>query len=135
PLDSCDLSQSKSKYPARNLERGAKIISISSSESKVVVSLPRGNLEAFYPRMLLLDQVNDFITKKDFLSAFEILRKNRINLNYICDYNFELFIQNCRTFLEQFADKVDWVCLFLFELSSSNFCSIVNLEPEAPIEN
>lgn len=114
------IDQIKSRHPGRMMEKGSKLLTI-SSDSKVIVYLPRGNLEAFYPKLLLLDRVNSLIKEKNFLEAFNILRRNRLNLNYVCDYDFEGFLQDSESFIEQLLSKQsDWLCLFLFELSSIN---------------
>lgn len=134
PLVDFDLTNVKTHYPPRELERGAKIVSASCHDAKVVVQLPRGNLESFNPRCLVLNQVNELLNRLEFLKAFEILRKHRINLNYICDYNCQLFIDNCELFLIQ-LHQVDYICLFLFELSSENFYTKLNHLPEMQIIN
>nr|XP_027195377.1 elongator complex protein 1-like isoform X2 [Dermatophagoides pteronyssinus] len=138
PIKDFNPTSLQRNFPGRNLECGSKLLAISESNSRVIVELPRGNLEAFCPRILLLDLVDKHLDSKRFVKAFEILRKNRINLNYICDYNFEMFIENCRQFIEQLDgdNHIDWLCLLLFDLSPSNLYHIMtHHEPEIRIEN
>lgn len=138
PIKDFNPTSLQRNFPGRNLECGSKLLAISESNSRVIVELPRGNLEAFCPRILLLDLVDKHLDSKRFVKAFEILRKNRINLNYICDYNFEMFIENCRQFIEQLDgdNHIDWLCLLLFDLSPTNLYHIMtHHEPEMRIEN
>lgn len=132
PLKNFNAIQLTRSHPPRSLEKGARIIAISGRQAKVVLQMPRGNLEAFHPRALVLDQVENYLSKLEFMKAFEILRRNRINLNYICDYNFALFTQNCELFLRQIGKRhLDWICLFLSELSSENvYCTLKGLSEE-----
>lgn len=127
PLDNFDAFAMNRSHPPRSLEKGARIVAASVSQAKVVLQLPRGNLEAFHPRLLVLYQVERYIRQLEFLRAFEILRKNRINLNFICDFDFALFTQNCDLFLKQIGEKhSDWICLFLTDLSEGNVLSTLN---------
>ncbi|OTF69938.1 elongator complex protein 1-like protein, partial [Euroglyphus maynei] len=137
PIKNFDLARLQRDFPGRSLERGSKLLAISETNSQVIVELPRGNLEAFCPRILLLDLVDKHLDSKRYAEAFEILRKNRINLNYICDYNFEKFMHNCRQFVEQLGDdRIDWLCLLLFDLSPANhYHLLTHHEPETRIEN
>ena len=43
------------------------------------------------------------------------MRKHRLNLNFLCDYDFKSFMSNARLFVEQVAD-VSFINLFLTEL-------------------
>ena len=138
PIKNFDLQRLQRDFPGRNLERESKLLTISEANSRVIVELPRGNLEAFYPRCLLLDLVDKHLDSKRFVEAFEILRKNRINLNYLCDYNFEMFMKNCGEFVEQLGDDdhIDWLCLLMFDLSPANhYHLLTNHKPEIRIEN
>lgn len=131
---SFDLQYFNRTYPPRSLEKGSKILTTSSTQAKVVVQLPRGNLEAFYPKVLLLEQVGHYLDKLEYEMAFEILRRNRIDLNYICDYNYQLFIDNCQKFIEQIAVKhIDWICLFLSDLSAKNSYAILHFQSESAL--
>ena len=52
-------SKISTNVDARNVERGSKIITSASEDGKVILQMPRGNLETIYPRALVLS-----ITKK-----------------------------------------------------------------------
>lgn len=71
----------------RRLERGSKIVTVVPHDSKVVLQMPRGNLETIHPRALVLSMVRRDLDALEFKSAFVTMRKHRINLNLIHDHN------------------------------------------------
>lgn len=119
----------------RKLERGSQLLAVSCNGPKVILELPRGNLEAFCPKTLLLNYVNQFIDEKNFSEAFKILHRNYTNLNYICDYNFDLFINNIHLFIKQLTDNHNSICLFLYELLPGNYYHILNNLNEVKIKH
>lgn len=130
PLKNFDLNKSNKIYAPRNLEKGSEIVCTSSGQAKVVLQLPRGNLEAFHPRLPVLDQVGYYIDNLNYIEAFRMLRRNRLNLNFICDHNMSSFIENCDLFIQQIGqESVDWLCLFLTELCPDNLCSMLTNQP------
>lgn len=52
----------------RLVERGAKIVTI--SDGRVVFQLPRGNFEGIYPKVIMINQVQKYISKKQYRLAF-----------------------------------------------------------------
>ncbi|XP_054159619.1 elongator complex protein 1-like [Oppia nitens] len=123
-----DIFKANSNYhkiKARTVERGAKIIA-AARDAKVVLQMPRGNTEAIYPRALLLDIVMSKLNLLEFDSAIDLLRKHRINLNFIYDINPKNFIENIELFIEKVGKRcVEWLNLFITELSNDeNFQTI-----------
>ncbi|XP_026847316.1 putative elongator complex protein 1 [Drosophila persimilis] len=108
---------------SRNIERGAKLVTVIDEEARVVLQLPRGNLEAIYPRLLVLDHVRvllNALTRRDrYLEAMKLLRKNRINLNIICDTNVAMFVDHVDDFLRE-IQETQWLCLFISELQNED---------------
>lgn len=47
----------------RDVERGAQIVAVVPYDIKVILQMPRGNLEGIYPRMLALDMVKTLLSK------------------------------------------------------------------------
>ncbi|RWS03471.1 elongator complex protein 1-like protein, partial [Dinothrombium tinctorium] len=129
PLDS-DLEQKmKQKIQPENeehrrIERGAKIITCVSNEAKVILQMPRGNLETVFPRVLLLDEIKQLLDKNDYKSAFKMMKKNRINLNLLVDHDIHKFLDNIETFVEQLSNSdVNDICIFLSELIEEDVCN------------
>ena len=96
----------------RNIERGAKIVVVVPSDAKVVLQMPRGNLETVFPRALVLGAVRASLDILDYRGAFEICRGHRVDLNILYDYNPRLFIENVKLFVDQ-VKAVEHVDLFL----------------------
>jgi elongator complex protein 1 len=84
----CDLAE------PRPLERGARITACINGSSKVIIQLPRGNLEAFEPRPLILLRARQLLNENKFLECLILLRRQKVDLNYVVDYNPKLFMAN-----------------------------------------
>ncbi|GMM30737.1 Elongator subunit [Martiniozyma asiatica (nom. inval.)] len=105
----------------RMIERGSLLITSIPHKSAVVLQAPRGNLETFYPRIMVLNDVRQAIKKHDYYSAFVTCRTHRIALDILHDYDVEGWEANVDLFIEQ-INKVDWLDLFLSCLVSEDVC-------------
>lgn len=99
----------------RKIERGGKLISIINRDARTILQMPRGNLEAIYPRVLALDIVGSLLDHQKYFETFDLLRKQRINLNIICDHNLNAFLKHMDIFLQQIVNP-NWLNLFLSDL-------------------
>ncbi|XP_075929206.1 elongator complex protein 1 isoform X2 [Petromyzon marinus] len=99
----------------RRVERGSRIVALVPSDCRLVLQMPRGNLETIQPRALLLSQVRKWLDSLKFKEAFECMKKQRINLNLLYDHNPKAFMDNIGEFLTQ-AQSAGNVNLFLTEL-------------------
>ena len=72
----------KSHY-IRNIERGSRIIVC--ADDRLIFQLPRGNLEAINPRLLMIHKVKSSLCKKDYGKLYVYLRKNKLDMNLIFD--------------------------------------------------
>jgi elongator complex protein 1 len=82
--------------------------------------MPRGNLETIYPRPLLLTYISSELIDSETINykrAFELMRKNRLNLNFLYDYKPKKFFDNIPTFISN-ARSDDDICLFLSEIDN-----------------
>ncbi|XP_015276159.1 PREDICTED: elongator complex protein 1 [Gekko japonicus] len=104
----------------RKIERGSRIITIVSQDTKVILQVPRGNLETIHHRALVLAQVRKWLDGIQFKEAFECMRKLRINLNLLYDHNPKVFLDHVETFIKQ-VDSVNYINLFLTELKEEDF--------------
>jgi len=75
-------------HNVRLLERGSHLIALvpSLSSPRVLMQMPRGNLEAIYPRNFSLDSINVALSSLKFVEALKNLRKNKIDPNLIVDH-------------------------------------------------
>ncbi|GAB0088746.1 Elongator complex protein 1 [Sergentomyia squamirostris] len=99
----------------RKTERGAKIVSIVPKHDRTILQMPRGNLETIQPRALTLRIIGDLLDKNEYRMAYEILRKQRINLNLIVDHNPKEFLEKIDVFLSEITNP-SWLNLFFTDL-------------------
>ncbi|XP_067172655.1 elongator complex protein 1 isoform X4 [Apteryx mantelli] len=104
----------------RNVERGSRIITVVPQDTKVVLQMPRGNLETIHHRALVLAQIRKWLNRLMFREAFQCMRKLRINLNLLYDHNPKVFLENVETFIKQ-IDSVNYINLFFTELKEEDF--------------
>lgn len=103
----------------RRVERGSRIVAVVAEDTKLVLQMPRGNLETVHPRALVLAAVRRLLDKCDFGPAFTIMKKHRINLNLLYDHNPQVFLQHCADFIQQVSGVTD-INLFLTELQEDD---------------
>ena len=97
----------------RTLERGAVLVCCSGI--KLILQMPRGNLETISPRLIVLDEIKKDVLNQQYEKAFLLCRKNKINLNLIYDINPDLFMNNLTKFITE-VKKEDYLNLFLNSL-------------------
>uniref|UniRef100_A0A1Q3G1U7 Elongator complex protein 1 n=1 Tax=Culex tarsalis TaxID=7177 RepID=A0A1Q3G1U7_CULTA len=105
----------------RRVERGSKLVVVVPKAARTVFQLPRGNLEAITPRVLTLCLVAEHLDGCEYYKAFDILRKERINLNLMVDHNPGLFLDNLDRFLQDITN-VNWLNLFISDLQNQDVC-------------
>ncbi|NWI51091.1 ELP1 protein, partial [Calyptomena viridis] len=111
----------------RKVERGSRIVTVVPQDTKVVLQMPRGNLETVHHRALVLAQIRKWLDRLMFREAFQCMRKLRINLNLLYDHNPKAsmhsliaFLENTETFIRQ-IDSVNFINLFFTELKEEDF--------------
>jgi len=97
-------------HHVRCVERGSRIVCV--HKEKLVLQMPRGNLEGITPRLLVLHQINFLIKEKKYRESFELLRKHRLDLNLLFDLNPEEFVKNVDEIVGQ-IEKIDYLNLLL----------------------
>ena len=70
------------------------------------------------------------IENKQYGVAFKMLRKNKIDLNLICDINYEKFTSNISIFVQQ-NFKIDFLNLFISSLSEEESKELEFLKPKS----
>lgn len=71
----------------RRIERGSRIVTAVPSDTRLILQMPRGNLETVFPRALVLSEVRRNLDSLEFGVAFRFMRKHRLNLNLLYDNN------------------------------------------------
>ncbi|KAJ3136558.1 hypothetical protein HK100_001597 [Physocladia obscura] len=83
----------------RRVERGSRIVTAIPGDMKLILQMPRGNLETIYPRALVLSIIRTSLNKLNYSNAFILCRKHRINMNLLVDHNPKLFMDNVALFV------------------------------------
>ncbi|XP_054842373.1 elongator complex protein 1 [Eublepharis macularius] len=119
----------------RKIERGSRIVTTVPQDTKLILQVPRGNLETIHHRALVLAQVRKWLDRIQFKEAFECMRKLRINLNLLYDHNPKVFLDNVETFIKQ-IESVNYINLFLTELKEEDITKTMYppLEPSSAPE-
>lgn len=103
----------------RNVERGAKLVTVMPSAYSLVLQMPRGNLETIYPRALVLAGIRKAIGERQYKKAFLICRTQRVDMNILHDYAPEQFMREVEMFVQQLK-KTEFVDLVLSSLSEED---------------
>lgn len=99
----------------RSIERGARLVTAMPTNMSLILQMPRGNLETISPRAMVLAGIRQLIDEKGYGKAFRTCRTQRVDMNILCDYQPDLFLQNVGLFLDQLND-VTYIDLFLSSL-------------------
>ncbi|CAB1325495.1 unnamed protein product [Coregonus sp. 'balchen'] len=122
----------------RRVERGSRIVTVVPQDTRLILQMPRGNLETIHHRALVLAQLRKWLDSQKFREAFECMRKLRINLNLIYDHSPKVFLESVETFLRQ-LDSINHINLFLTELKEEDTtttmypCSVNTTGQSAPV--
>ncbi|XP_019372711.1 PREDICTED: elongator complex protein 1 isoform X2 [Gavialis gangeticus] len=116
----------------RKVERGSRVVTVIPQDTKLVLQMPRGNLETIHHRVLVLAQIRKWLDRLMFREAFECMRKLRINLNLLYDHNPKVFLENVETFIKQ-IDSVNYINLFFTELKDEDFTKTMYPSPVGSI--
>lgn len=72
------------------IENGGTLISASELSSKVVLQMPRGNLETLHLRLFIFTSLTNLLAAGRYVEAIKLARRHRVNQNYLCDYLLRL---------------------------------------------
>ena len=96
---------------------GARIVASVPGNSKVVIQLPRGNLETFEPRPLVLMRARQLMDQGHYFDCVVLLRRQKVDLNYVVDYNPAQFLLHCAAFVSKaVVSNADLVSLLISAL-------------------
>lgn len=104
----------------RAVERGAKIVAVVPRSAKVILQMPRGNLEVVWPRALILVAARTLLDTQQYRKAFTLLRKHRVNLNFMHDHNPSRFGEHVLDIVDALA-KPSFINLLLADLRDEDF--------------
>ncbi|KAL7061436.1 hypothetical protein AAHC03_0892 [Spirometra sp. Aus1] len=113
------LPISSSNGTPRLLECGARIVTAETFGTKVVLQMPRGNLEVIHPPALVFDYLRPLYDSCQYATAIQVMRRHRVNFNLIYDYNPSKFLTNVSNFVKQ-MESVDYITLLISDLREEN---------------
>ncbi|XP_069834097.1 elongator complex protein 1 isoform X2 [Dendropsophus ebraccatus] len=125
-------TSSSNDETVRKVERGSRIVTVVPEDTKVILQMPRGNLETIHHRALVLAQIRKWLDNCLYRDAFECMRKLRINLNLIYDHSPEAFVNNVDLFVKQ-INSVNYINLFLTEIKEEDVTTTMYpIQPASP---
>ncbi|GBP91737.1 A disintegrin and metalloproteinase with thrombospondin motifs 7 [Eumeta japonica] len=101
----------------RKIETGAELVIVVSNDTRTVFQMPRGNLEVIQPRPLSLKIIGEYLDNFKYHEAFDLMRKQRINLNLLVDHDPEKFINYVDVFLDSIKNN-SWLNVFISDLDN-----------------
>jgi len=108
-------------YEPRDVERGAKVICVSKKKPFAIMQMPRGNLEAIYPRGLVLQNIISSIqSRSNYGDLLTMMRKLKVDLNLIVDVDPAYFLSNGVELLAHQVQLVDHINLFVSSLQNED---------------
>ncbi len=78
----------------RAVERGSRIVAATPCGVRLILQMPRGNLETVFPRAFVLLHARTLIRAGQYGRAFSLLRKHRVSLNLLYDCDPAAFTAN-----------------------------------------
>ncbi|BFZ01620.1 hypothetical protein BsWGS_04659 [Bradybaena similaris] len=103
----------------RKVERGSRIVAVVGDSTKLVLQMPRGNLETVHPRALVLSSLKHSMDSGKMLEAFLMMRKHRISLNLLHDHNPSYFLAHIDHFVSQ-INNPGYINVFLTDLTEED---------------
>lgn len=88
----------------RPIDRGSLIVTPLVGKTDVILQAPRGNLETISPRPIVFEVVDRLSKSREYWKAFELSRRQRVDMNHIVNANFDGFIANIENFVHQVDD-------------------------------
>ena len=117
----------------RNIERGAKLVTVMPSAFAVVLQMPRGNLETIYPRALVLAGIRDKINERKYKGAFLACRDHRVDMNILHDHDSQQFLESVGPFVDK-VKKPEHIDLFLSQLREENVAKTMYRDTVRPVD-
>lgn len=114
-----DVQQISENQEIRPIERGGKLIANLAYQQKVVIQLPRGNLEVFELRLLVYLQLyRHLLDEHDLHKAFLLLRRQKIDPNILLSLSLSHTLEQIPEFIKALVEhkQMDYLCQFVSSL-------------------
>ncbi|WKX92800.1 hypothetical protein Q1695_010665 [Nippostrongylus brasiliensis] len=100
----------------RAVELGSVLIAC-TSETGVVMQMPRGNLETIHPRPFVIRVIKRLIDSGKYIEALRDMKKHRIDMNLLVDYKPEGFFANVSKLVREIKDP-ELICILVSSLTN-----------------
>lgn len=110
-------SSTNRDWRVRNIEKGARLVC--TGHDKVVLQMPRGNLESIFSRIFLLESAEKLVNKRDYRGAFGLLRKHKMSLSLLVDLDpagFRSFVESGQILRELSPKQLDLLVVAFSDL-------------------
>ncbi|TIB42928.1 hypothetical protein E3P86_00144 [Wallemia ichthyophaga] len=114
-VDLHSASEAGGGVEERRVERGSRVVVACPRAMRLVLQMPRGNLETIAPRPLVLQNVRRDVEAGRYGDAFVACRKHRVDMNILFDLQPSLFFDRLAAFVDQIKHQ-DHLNLFLTAL-------------------
>lgn len=91
----------------RAYEQGGLLVTAPPDAAQAVLQMPRGNLEAVAPRVLVLAHIADRLQEGDYAAAWESAITSRVDLNCLVDFAWPAFLSAAGAFVAAVANDSD----------------------------
>ncbi|KAL1493327.1 hypothetical protein ABEB36_011402 [Hypothenemus hampei] len=104
---------------SREIEQGARIVCVTSKDARIILAMPRGNLETITCRLIAIDRIDSLLNANRWSEAVNQIRHQRLNWNLLIDLNQRRFINHITEFIEA-AGSISLLNNIVSELSLDN---------------
>lgn len=106
-----------SRFISKFVFRGSRLVASVNGDARVIIQLPRGNLEQFEPRPLLLQKAALLMESGSYYECLVLLRRQKIDLNLLVDYNPAAFLAGIPSLVTRCIESnADFISLLLSSL-------------------
>ncbi|GLV37639.1 Elongator complex protein 1 [Carabus blaptoides fortunei] len=103
----------------RSIPTGALLVNDIPNTSKVVLQVPRGELEIINPRPIALDQIDKLLSQKRHLEAYKIMRADRIDSNVLYDLDPARFMNDIEEFIKN-INNCEYIDVIITQMLDCN---------------
>ncbi|XKL63333.1 hypothetical protein PGB90_005697 [Kerria lacca] len=101
----------------RNIEPRSYLVTL--VDDQVILETKRGNIETITPRPFIIFKMEEMIKNSQYFEVFQMLRKQRINMNVIFDHDPASFLNNIKNIVNSMQEP-SYLLTFITELKDEN---------------
>jgi elongator complex protein 1 len=116
------LEDSSIQNYRRNIEQGATIVAAIPDSPRIVLQLPRGNLETISCRLISIDILDCLLSNRNWEEAMRFIRLEKLNANLLFDLDSKRFLGQIERFIRgaKTVNELSRMCLEFEEVNVLN---------------